>query len=188
MIGNDLVDLELAAVDSNWQRKGYLEKICTAAEQKLILTAAAPADLIWLIWTMKEAAYKAENRLSGRRFYAPADFITSVYPGAANGFSGQVCYRDRVFFTRTTVDNRMIHSIACLETSAFSHIQTRYLSNTPGYAGEFNARQEDYRLEKNKSGIPVLACRENGRYYAASVSHHGAYLAVIYSGSLLSAD
>ena len=38
MIGNDIVDLKLAKNQSNWQRKGFLEKQFTEEEQKTILT------------------------------------------------------------------------------------------------------------------------------------------------------
>ena len=36
MIGNDVVDLELAKKESNWQRRGFLSKIFTKNEQRLI--------------------------------------------------------------------------------------------------------------------------------------------------------
>ena len=37
-IGNDIVDLNLAKTESNWQRKGFLEKQFTQKEQEEILT------------------------------------------------------------------------------------------------------------------------------------------------------
>ena len=33
MIGNDIVDLDLARTQSNWQRKGFLDKIFTKKEK-----------------------------------------------------------------------------------------------------------------------------------------------------------
>ena len=39
MIGNDIVDLALAQKESNWKRKGFLNKIFTEKEQLLILNA-----------------------------------------------------------------------------------------------------------------------------------------------------
>ena len=36
-IGNDIVDLSLAKIQSNWQRKGFLEKQFTQKEQIEIL-------------------------------------------------------------------------------------------------------------------------------------------------------
>ena len=39
MIGNDVVDLKLAATESNWKRKGYLDKLFSVAEQEYIFNA-----------------------------------------------------------------------------------------------------------------------------------------------------
>ncbi|MGB7841855.1 MAG: 4'-phosphopantetheinyl transferase superfamily protein, partial [Salinimicrobium sp.] len=62
MIGNDVVDLQLASRQSNWRRKGFLEKVFSAEEQQQIIASARPDRLVWLFWSMKEAAYKAHQR------------------------------------------------------------------------------------------------------------------------------
>ena len=56
MIGNDIIDLSVAKLESNWQRRGFLEKQFTEEEQQLILTASNPFVLVWKFWSMKEAA------------------------------------------------------------------------------------------------------------------------------------
>ena len=58
MIGNDIIDLSLAAIQSNWQRAGFLEKQFTKKEREYILNAADSFLQVWLFWSMKEAAYK----------------------------------------------------------------------------------------------------------------------------------
>jgi len=57
MIGNDIVDLELALKESNWKRKGFLNKIFTNEEQLLISSAINPEIMVWNLWSRKEAAY-----------------------------------------------------------------------------------------------------------------------------------
>ena len=42
MIGNDIVDLNLAKTESNWQRKGFLEKQFTDSEINEILNSENP--------------------------------------------------------------------------------------------------------------------------------------------------
>ena len=74
MIGNDIVDLHLAKTQSNWQRKGFLEKQFTQKEQCAILNAKNPFVTVWLFWSMKEAAYKCYTQKSNERFYAPQKF------------------------------------------------------------------------------------------------------------------
>ena len=58
MIGNDIVDLKLASIQSNWQRKGFLNKVFTKKEQTLILNASNSFEMVWLLWSIKESAYK----------------------------------------------------------------------------------------------------------------------------------
>ena len=58
MVGNDIVDLKHAALESNWQRKGFLNKVFTSSEKQYIQDAENPFQMVWLIWSMKESAYK----------------------------------------------------------------------------------------------------------------------------------
>ena len=71
MTGNDIVDMATAATESNWKRKGFLEKIFTQKEQEYIHKAASPTQMVWKLWSMKESAYKIYTRQFGGRFFAP---------------------------------------------------------------------------------------------------------------------
>ena len=52
MIGNDVVDLELALKKSNWKRKGYLDKVFTKYEQLRIIKSDNPNNMIWNLWSI----------------------------------------------------------------------------------------------------------------------------------------
>ena len=62
MIGNDIVDLVQARFQSNWKRKGFVQKIFTQKEQELIFSSKNPENMVWNLWTRKESAYKIFNR------------------------------------------------------------------------------------------------------------------------------
>ena len=194
MIGNDIVDLEKARLESNWRRPGYLDKICTAPEQELILEARNPSLMLWLLWTMKEAAYKAENSISKERVYVPAQLlckqiiISDKNEGGALQAWGEVHYNNYTFLTRSLINNKMIHTICCLNEQDFSALKTNHLNAFIPYIKQFNELNPDFRLKKNEAGKPAVIHQLTGRSYACSISHHGNYLAVIYSDSLLSAD
>ena len=194
MIGNDIVDLEKAAIESNWNRPRYLDKIYTASEQQLITEAQNQSAMLWLMWTMKEAAYKAENRISNERIYAPVRFLCrNISIGGENEdgimqTSGEVHYKNYTFLTRSLINKKMIHTICCLNAQDFSALKTDHLNASIPYIEQFNELNPDFRLKKNKAGKPAVIHQLTGRTYACSVSHHGNYLAVIYSDSLLSAD
>jgi phosphopantetheinyl transferase (holo-ACP synthase) len=71
LIGNDIIDLSVAKIESNWHRKGFLEKQFTSNEQQLILASTNSFDLVWRFWSMKEAAYKVYSQQNEVRFFAP---------------------------------------------------------------------------------------------------------------------
>jgi len=56
LIGNDIVDLQCARKESNWQRKGFLEKQFTDLEQEIIFRVENSFETVWRLWSMKEAA------------------------------------------------------------------------------------------------------------------------------------
>ena len=58
MIGNDIIDLDLTKIQSNWQRPKFLEKIFTLKERNFIQKAEDPELEVWKLWSRKEAAYK----------------------------------------------------------------------------------------------------------------------------------
>ena len=148
MLGNDIVDLQLANVQSNWRRKGYLQKIFTAAEQELISNSAKPNILVWKFWTMKESAYKIYNKQTGVRTFEPSLIFCEV-----DDEFGEVYINGKAFFTKSTISAKYIHTIASLNLQVLRN----------GKAGIYrgNARNFDYHALKPKS-----------------ISHHGDYLAL----------
>lgn len=187
VIGNDLIDLQRAAIESNWNRKGYLEKICTPDEQQLIREAEDPSAMLWLIWSMKESAYKILNRLTATRSYAPLSFACTDLLTDQNETTGQVRHPQGNFFTQSQVKGHLIHSVAVLEITHFPEISVFEMKNIPGYIEHFNQCPDNYSLERNEMGLPEMTHLLTGKKHAVSVSHHGRYLAIAYSGSPLSA-
>ena len=111
MIGNDIVDLNLAKTQSNWQRKGFLDKVFTKKEQKLISRTDDSFRMVWLLWSMKESAYKSYSRQNNIRFYAPRKFECEV-----NNLKGTVTINNTIYFTTSTISSNCIHTIATLNT------------------------------------------------------------------------
>lgn len=188
MIGNDLVDLTQAQLESNWRRKGYLDKIYTPEEQELILNSQVPDSMLWLLWTMKEAAYKIVNRFTGIRNYSPLSFICTDLTTDELQASGYVIYRQNKFIIKSTISARLIHSAAVCKAEDLNTLMLHYLKNHPYYQEEFNSLDLGYQLLKSKAGLPQLIHTPTGNRHAVSVSHHGEHLAIIYSDSLLLTD
>jgi phosphopantetheinyl transferase (holo-ACP synthase) len=154
MIGNDLVDLNLAKTQSNWQRKGYLDKIFTLFEQNVIYKSSNPNEMVWTFWSMKEAAYKIHNRKTGTRNFAPTKLACYLdFP--VNKNRGFVTVDDQQYFTQTFVETDYVHTIAASFYNKLKEIDItifKYPDNLFNY----------------KSTGP------------GCVSHHGDFLALVY--------
>ncbi|RZL46018.1 MAG: 4-phosphopantetheinyl transferase family protein [Pedobacter sp.] len=171
MIGNDIVDLAKAAKESNWKRKGFLNKVFTLTEQQLIFSCFEPNLIVWQFWSMKEAAYKALSRNSVLLFN-PFSFICSL--------DGMVDYMDHNFNTKTIVDGKRLHTVASNKQQNLEKINSYLGHNTKDYRTQFNLNNFDLELKKDGNGFPELLDKQTGIIYLASVSHHGRYLAVDY--------
>jgi phosphopantetheinyl transferase (holo-ACP synthase) len=155
LAGNDIVDLKQALTESNWKRKGYLEKVFTQAEQFLIRKAEYPEIMVWLFWTMKESAYKIFNRETKIRTFAPAAMNCNNLILHQKMATGNVLYRDQTYFTRSSITEKYIHTIAVPDVELLGKVSINI--------GNYDPLDTSYKL-----GSPD------------SVSHHGHYLALIY--------
>lgn len=154
MIGNDLVDLGAAARESQWQRKGYLEKIYSQAEQAAIQSAENPDEYIWTLWSMKESAYKIHSRKTGERKFAPIKLVAADLHVHVNEIRGVIVTERSRYFTKTVVRKNYIYSVAAETAELLPRIYTQLY---------FRATLFDYK-----------------KYQAECVSHHGDYLALAF--------
>lgn len=186
MIGNDLVDLKLAAKQSNWQRKGFLDKLFTPIEQEYILNSDNPFKTVWLLWSMKESAYKAYLQMYNDRFFAPKKLACHLI----SKNKGTVLIKNTLFFTESEIDEAFIYTMAftknhennflsnCFEfeCSDFKneHSQT-YQKVLTAFANELKLPVAQLKIEKNSQGVPQLFQGEILLNHSFSITHHGQY-------------
>lgn len=159
MIGNDIVDLALAKKESDWKRPGYLEKIFTIKEQLLIHNAQNQDEMVWNLWSRKEAAYKIYNRETGIRAYIPTQ-LECIYENTTFGI---VNCKGNIYYTKTTILGDKIHTIAVIDKSFFNQIV--YL----------NPNEQLNKI----NGIPFLNNADSKTMKPVSKTHHGRYKATI---------
>ena len=169
MIGNDIIDLQLARQESRWQRKGFLNKLFTAQEQEMILQAAVPETMVWLLWSCKEASYKIVNRRMPIRFYAPQQFVCLTLEYNNTRAAGTCWYEGQRHFFSSCLTENSIHTIAVKYDSFFEHL-TIYTGETV-FTG----------IQKNQDGIPYLLSSSFSTI-PVSISHHGRYYAQVSLG------
>ena len=153
MLGNDIVDFKLAKTQSNWQRSGFLNKIYTEQEQFYIRSAENPDKMVWLFWSMKEAAYKIHNRITDVRNFAPTSLECNIRQEDLK--NGMVCVDAETYYTESEINDDYVHTIATCFENQFLDVKTKIYKAPDLFT--------DYRNTN-----------------PACVSHHGRYLALVY--------
>ncbi len=156
LIGNDVVDLSVAARESNWKRKGYLQKLFTSEEQVLILSSALPDVTLWLLWSMKEAAYKIYSRQKGISSFAPTSLRCHEITFKSNHYTGKVVVAGEDYLTQSCCDERMVHTICAVTREELRQTIVKIFLKED--IADFNYHDTN----------------------PDCVSHHGAFLALVY--------
>lgn len=152
MIGNDIVDLLQAAKDSNWQRNGFLDKLFTPEEQFLISSDIHPPKMVWLLWSMKESAYKIDSRETKLRLFAPVKLVCKNLIIHDDNATGNVWCSERIYYTKSQFNTDYIHTLASEQEDQLNIASVRIMDY-----------HNEYRISNPQS-----------------VSHHGRYLALAY--------
>ena len=163
MIGNDVVDILQSRIESNWLRPGFIQKIFTDDEQLLIANAPEPEILVWLLWSMKEAAYKIFNRQTSIRKYIPKKLECTILYNDNNYCEGQVICFDSLYYTTTIITNDSLHTVAVTCPANFNNV----------------IEIENKLILKNEFGFPYLYDINKNVHYDVSVSHHGRFKKVV---------
>ena len=184
MIGNDIVDLKLAKKQSDWRRKGFLEKVFSLNEQAMIFDAAEPDVIVWELWSMKESAYKAVLRVRKEIRINPKDFDCLML----NEHKGMVKYGEEVYHTVSEINQDFVHTQACsitFDARLFSKVlktdqscldsNQLYHTMISAVAVNKGCDMNDMVIRKNRLGIPELYMRGKKMPVLCSLSHHGRY-------------
>ena len=191
MSGNDIIDLKQATIESNYKRRGFIEKIFTKLEQDYINSVAQPHQAIWRLWSMKEAVYKIYSRQNRCRFFAPKKFSCSTI----NNKTGNVLINNVQYLTNTITSTKYIYTIAkpidCISNTilhcCFYHaasnaqMQSSNIHNLiiDKYAILKNKNSNTLFIKKDTNGIPFLYCSKDDELIPITITHHGNYAAFI---------
>ena len=185
MIGNDIVDLKQAALESNWQRKGFLNKVFTQKERAYIQDSENPFLMVWQLWSMKESAYKINSQQYQQRFFNPKRIACSFL----NDVNDEVKIDNNVYSTFSTFDKGFIYTVATLKkkhkilSSLFKIDNSCYKTqhqtcNTKlikAISELYDLKGEYVNVKKSMLGIPKLYKNEELLNINCSITHHGNY-------------
>ncbi|TRO66474.1 4'-phosphopantetheinyl transferase family protein [Christiangramia sabulilitoris] len=175
MIGNDIIDLNLARTEKKSENLRILQKICTEGEIELIKSSEDPELFFWKVWSMKETAYKAHQRLFDiPRKLNPQKYECHFNPGNKVGL---VSIDGCDYNVKLSISADSIHCHtrdASIEVFTGVKNKDQILIN---FLASHYTKERTFDLRKNSQGIPSCYLHNLKKIIPLSVSHHGKFTA-----------
>lgn len=183
MIGNDLIAIENAFSNSRLHNLRFRKKVFTTSEEKVIDAAENRELAFWILWSMKEAAYKAHQRLLNLEPKLNP-FAFNCVPNQ-NFSEGRVVVGSDNYFTKTFISKNHIHSIATSKKEVgflqnYYPVNANYKSLFSEYISEKLKLTESMDVIKTEFGIPCFQIKNSVEKFALSISHDGNYAALVF--------
>jgi phosphopantetheinyl transferase (holo-ACP synthase) len=196
IIGNDIVDLgdpeaHHGADDSiGGGHPRFDARVFTPSELAAIAASESKRLMRWVLWSAKEAAYKAARQEDADVIFSPMRFIVHMDP-TLRGF---VSHEDRRWPVRVTRRGNCIHALVVGDNHDGNTIwesrrlATKELDDPSRSVRKFaiatiarrlNVSASDLRIER-LGRIPQLLFASGGTPRALSLSHHGIYAGFAY--------
>ena len=185
MIGNDVVDLSDPESSRGACHPRFDRRVFTPEELEALSTDRTDVQRRWILWSAKEAAYKAARRQCSGVAFSPARFVVNL----DRSLCGSVRYGIRRWPVRVQIDGDCVHAVVA-EKDSFAdtlsgscRLTTAELRDSSqgvrrfaiaSIATELGVATSDLRIEK-VDRIPQLILAGEAAPVALSLSHHGSY-------------
>lgn len=203
MIGNDVISLITSSHSPKSRCQRFMDKIFTLNEQQFIHSKEAEKEQwIWMIWSMKESAYKSYYKQFKKRYFAPKMF--DCYINVHQEGDDKDCVLGTVktlfqdYCTQSYILEDCIHTVAFVNERQVIHDYCFPLE-TEEYAVQANSVRlqlcselaslegcgvEDVQIRKDIRGIPYAYIGGEKAAFDISLSHHGTFGAYAISHEL----
>lgn len=190
MIGNDIIDLKEVSESSRTRRQRFLNKVFTIDEQAFLLTQNDINGSIWLLWSMKESAWKAHYRNSSIRLFSPKLMQCKAQYCSIEGdfVSGIVSVEKKQYQTFSLWKNDLIHTTANSTAVPIEHdffrmaavsskgqsaqVRNKVCQTISSHLGySLNAISIGY----SNHGVPQVIVNGVNSNIKLSISHHGRF-------------
>jgi hypothetical protein len=211
-VGNDVVDLKDPENIGKSRDDRFLCRVFTDGERELIASFPSPDTLLWSLWAVKEAAYKAVSRSDPAVCSIPHRYPVVLDPVDTTrkvaGLAGKVITPRGGLFFEVAVSPDWVHALVAEEEEALKRLcrSVKWLEGRKGavnpsaFVREVLLQEIARRLDcpvgdlsvvkKNDGpGAPLVLFR--GALLAAevSLSHDGRFVAFAFDpATLISAD
>ena len=178
MIGNDIIDLKIARTERKSDNSRFMDKVFTDDEKSLILNAHDPELHLWILWSMKEAAYKAHQRIHDLpRKLNPKSYECKY---SHQEISGEVKIGSSEYNIDVLITSEYIHSTTSrgeLLQMAFTNRQASTFNLLAEFLSRNSINKDEIELFKDLNGIPSIHLKNSSKKLPFSLSHHGNFTA-----------
>ncbi|MCG9972355.1 4'-phosphopantetheinyl transferase family protein [Christiangramia crocea] len=179
MIGNDIIDLKVSLPERKSENSRFMDKVFSKKERSFIENSEDGEMILWLMWSMKEAAYKAHQRNFGlSRALNPLSFSCAL--NLSERSATVLCDR-HIYSIVSEVKSQYIHSYTCRE-AVFQKVFVKPGMNKEHLLEEIgavvNLHGTALHIEKDSEGIPSLSFHNSTKKLPFSLSHHGNFTAL----------
>ena len=190
MVGNDVVDLSDPESSRDACHFRFDRRVFTREEFEALPTHHTDVQRRWILWSAKEAAYKAARRERSVLVFSPARFAVSL----DRSLCGSVEVGGRRWPVRVRINGDCVHAVVSADAS-FAGTLSDSCRLTPAelsdpsqgarrfalasIAASLGVADRDLRIEK-ADRIPRLIVAGEAAPLALSLSHHGAYVGFAY--------
>jgi hypothetical protein len=193
MVGNDVVDLSDPEASRDACHFRFDRRVFTPEEFEVLSTSYTDAQRRWILWSAKEAAYKAARRECATVTFSPAQFVVNL----DRSLCGSVRIGIRRWPVRIRIDGDCVHAVVSENESFDStlsgsrRLMTAELRDPSqgvrrfaiaSIAAGLGVSTSDLRVEKINR-IPQLIVAGEAAPLALSLSHHGSYAGFACHGS-----
>ncbi len=182
MIGNDIIDLELAYSEKKSENQRFRKKVFSKAENDLIDSTLNSELTLWHLWASKEAAYK----LHQRKFQLEPK-LNPLRIECCLGKSQrvQVAIKNESYSVYTKITSKYLYAEARLNKSyeLFREIYKQpvnyhdYLKN---FSEANNFKLDNLSLKKDQLNIPSIFNSISEKNFPISITHHGKFAAIVF--------
>jgi phosphopantetheinyl transferase len=186
MVGNDVVDLSDPESSRGANHLRFDRRVFTPEELEALPIECSDVQRRWILWSAKEAAYKAARRGRAGTVFSPARFVVEL----DRSLCGSVTVGDRRWPVRVQVGAECVHAVVSANESFVGTLSnSRRLTSAElgdpsqavrrfaitSIAEALAVTASDLQIEKN-GRIPQLIVAREAAPVALSLSHHGAYM------------
>jgi hypothetical protein len=186
MIGNDIVDLADSETRFGACHSRFDHRVFAAEELELLATARSRVRMRWILWSAKEAAYKAARQASATAVFSPSRFVVRLN----RALHGSVSHGSRCWNVRIELDGDCVHAVVNDEPfhsdtiwgarrlTAEQHgepsVEARRFA-TAAVAARLGLPVAQLRIERS-GRIPQLILDGSAPFADLSLSHHGSFI------------